>query len=158
LGAQPINGDFAVFAIGINKKSNPRLKGCRYTSGFHPIPGSMLFPTIEFVGFFLLFFFVWEAFGTTARRRQNLLAVASTVFYGAASPVMLLYLAVWSGVLTLAGRSPRRAVALGSVGAGILQLAFWKTFELFPRSDLPAPFSHWAIPLGVSFFTFQGLT
>lgn len=118
----------------------------------------MLFPTIEFVGFFLLFFFVWEAFGTTARRRQNLLAVASTVFYGAASPVMLLYLAVWSGVLTLAGRSPRRAVALGSVGAGILQLAFWKTFELFPRSDLPAPFSHWAIPLGVSFFTFQGLT
>lgn len=118
----------------------------------------MLFPTIEFTGFFLLFFLMWEAVGTTAVRRQNLLAVGSAIFYAAASPVMLAYLVAWTLVVGIAGRSGKLAVMLGSVGAGVLQLVFWKTFELFPRSDLPAAVAHIAIPLGVSFFTFQGLT
>jgi D-alanyl-lipoteichoic acid acyltransferase DltB (MBOAT superfamily) len=118
----------------------------------------MLFPTIQFVGFFLLFILVWEVLGTSATRRQHLIAAASAVFYACASPVMLAYLAVWSVVLTLAGRSEKRGVAIGATAAGVLQLVFWKSFELFPRSDLPTPLSHWAIPLGVSFFTFQGLT
>ena len=118
----------------------------------------MLFPTIEFTGFFLLFFLLWEGFGTTPLRRQNLLAAGSAVFYAAASPFMLAYLVAWTLVLWIAGRNPKRAVALGSVGAGILQLAFWKAFELVPRSELPPYLAHIAIPLGVSFFTFQGLT
>lgn len=125
----------------------------------------MLFPTVTFTIFFLLFLAIWSQCEGSVSTREWLLATGTAIFYGAASLPMLAYLAAWTGVLWVGGRmtrsdgSARGSVLLFSaVALGALQLAFWKGFELISRSDLPGFASHWAAPLGVSFFTFQGLT
>jgi D-alanyl-lipoteichoic acid acyltransferase DltB (MBOAT superfamily) len=123
----------------------------------------MLFPTVTFTLFFFVFLSLWQLCGRTAAARERLLAAGTMIFYGFLSPAMLGYLAAWSLLLWWGGRttgSEKRSKRLAFVTlfAGILQLVFWKTFELFTRSDLPAPLDKWVIPVGVSFFTFQGLT
>lgn len=128
----------------------------------------MLFPTVTFTLFFIVFLALWRLFGGTPTARERLLAAATVVFYGSVSGAMLAYLAAWSALLWWGGKSgsfegvsssgARQRFAFVAAGAGILQLVFWKSFELFNKPDLPAPLNHWAVPLGVSFFTFQGLT
>ena len=117
----------------------------------------MLFPTITFTLFFLVFLLLWQGLGRSALSRENLLTAGGLVFYGALSPVMLAYLAGWAGLLAWAGRRPDRQ---GSVvmGFGLLQLLFWKSFELIPHYQLTGPLAQWAVPAGLSFFTFSGLT
>ncbi len=116
----------------------------------------MLFPTISFVLFFLLVSVLWPLLPDSRQARSGFLAVANALFYAAASVPLLAYLTGWSICLWWAGR--KGSFARLTVGVGVLQLAFWKTFELLPKSQLPEPFAHWVVPLGVSFFTFQGLT
>jgi len=118
--------------------------------------GRMLFPTIGFTLFFLLVLAKWPSLQLCARAR--FLATASGLFCASASPALLCYVACWAGLLTFAGHRKEHAVRVTVVGLALLQLVFWKSFEAVPRGLLPEAVATWAVPLGVSFFTFQGLT
>jgi D-alanyl-lipoteichoic acid acyltransferase DltB (MBOAT superfamily) len=117
----------------------------------------MLFPTIGFTVFFLLVLTLWPMAHTPAARAR-FLALASGLFCAIASPGLLLYVLAWSALLTIAGARRERGAQVALVGLALLQLVFWKAFEAVPRGILPAAVAQWAVPLGVSFFTFQGLT
>ncbi len=118
----------------------------------------MLFPTVSFTLFFLALLAGWKVIPDRAEARTWFIALASLVFYGVASPPLLVYLLAWCALLTWAGRSDNLKLLPWAVAAGIGQLVFWRSFELLPRGNLPESVAHWATPLGVSFFTFQGLT
>jgi len=117
----------------------------------------MLFPTIGFTVFFFVVLALWPHMRTTAAR-TGFLAMASGLFCAIASPALLVYVVLWSGLLALAGRCQKRPFQVTVVSGAILQLVFWKAFETIPRGLLPESIAQWAVPLGVSFFTFQGLT
>lgn len=117
----------------------------------------MLFPTIGFTLFFLLVLSIWPSLRTSCARAR-FLAVASGLFCAIASPVLFCYVASWAALLTFAGKRKEHAVRVAVVGLALLQLLFWKCFETIPRGMLPEALAAWAVPLGVSFFTFQGLT
>jgi len=117
----------------------------------------MLFPTIGFTVFFFVVLAFWPLMRTTAARTL-FLAVASGTFCAVASPALLLYVAAWAGLLTFAGKRREHGARVAVLSLALLQLVFWKAFETLPRGMLPEAVAHWVIPLGVSFFTFQGLT
>ena len=64
----------------------------------------MLFPTITFTLFFIVFLALWRLFGRTPTARERLLAAATVVFYGSVSGTMLAYLAAWSVLLWWGGK------------------------------------------------------
>lgn len=109
----------------------------------------MLFPTIGFTIFFVIFLAIWRQFGSSISAKEWLLGLATVVFYGVMHPLMLAYLAGW--VVLLKFSESKSYFKLG-VGFAILQLIFWKTLEITPHPE------GWITPLGLSFFTFQGLT
>lgn len=117
----------------------------------------MLFPTIGFTVFFFAVLAFWPLMRTTATRTL-FLAAASGIFCAVASPALFLYVATWSALLTFAGYRRERGAQITVLSLALLQLVFWKAFETIPRGMLPESVAHWAVPLGVSFFTFQGLT
>lgn len=111
----------------------------------------MIFPTFEFVVFFIFFIALWS-FSKTENHRIACICFFNIVFYGFYSPVMLGYLAGWAGLLYLFAKYPRKASWL--IVFSIYQIFFWKMID----AKIWSVPSGIGVPLGVSFFTFQGLT
>lgn len=143
----------------------------------------MLFPTISFSLFFLIFICVWYGIQNINKNNLNqefsqsnhkskylLLSIANIVFYSFFNIDLVLYLVAWSFLVYFFGRekfvasSSKYRYLLFGVSFAVLQLAFWKTYEIIPKTlinnyfNLSSETNKWLIPLGISFFTFQGLT
>lgn len=141
----------------------------------------MLFNSWTFLvfllGVFSLYYFIsclrWHSLF-----QVGLLTLASYVFYAWHAPWLVLVLAfstlmnAWA-VITLLTLSPRptrrrtiRGVMFLAVAGNLLILAFFKYACLLVDTFLPAPWHHpWGfdlktipLPIGISFFTFQGIS
>jgi len=101
--------------------------------------------------------------------RNAWLLAASLVFYGAGEPRFVVVLAAsclvnWAaGLLVAPGRRGRRAALWTAVATNLALLFRWKylafavrQLDLLPGVDLPVP--DIALPLGISFFTFQAMS
>lgn len=110
----------------------------------------MLFPTIEFSLFLLFSLSIW-IFIPQNKLRLIALITFNFFFYSFLNPVLILYLIGWTFVIWISGKFLKLRYLI--IGLSILQLIFWKAVD--------AKFIHFSsliTPLGVSFFTFQGLT
>lgn len=141
----------------------------------------MLFPTITFSLFFLFFLCFW--YSTQKKINNNildsenndkykyfLLSIANIIFYAFFNINLVLYLILWSLLVYFFGKERfvqsinRYKYLLLGLTIAILQLVFWKSYEIIPKDwinhylNQSSDTSKWLIPLGVSFFTFQGLT
>ena len=135
----------------------------------------MLFPTMTFGLFFLIVFAgVWSA--RSNEWRKLLLLVASWVFYGAWDwrfvPLLIVSAVAKWGVGALIARSAdarrRKMLLIGGVTLNLATLGFFKYFDFFAqqagsllalagvRQD-PALIQV-ILPIGISFFTFQGIS
>jgi D-alanyl-lipoteichoic acid acyltransferase DltB (MBOAT superfamily) len=138
----------------------------------------MLFPTLSFGLFFLIVFaVVWAANGSN-EWRKILLLVASWVFYGAWDWRFVALLIgsaflnwgsaelIWHNREASAGR--RRAIMIAGVAGNLLILGFFKYYGFFIEQlgDLlhlagyarDLPLMQVVLPVGISFFTFQGMS
>ena len=133
----------------------------------------MLFTEFRFAVFFAITAIgVWALRGNGARKLW--LLAASYVFYAGWDPRFLALLIAstagnfWVGRI-LADRSvSRRAWLAAGVAGNLLVLAAFKYFEFFAASaaegfrlfgvHVPESTLHLVIPLGISFFTFQGIS
>lgn len=136
----------------------------------------MLFHTLDYLVFLPLCVLVYWA--TPRRQRLAVLGLASLFFYASWSlaylPVLLLVMVLsWGGGLLLAARRnqaptrrdiPARVVVLGTVLLPLLFFKYWdwiawNTEWLAQASglDLALPRVNLALPVGISFFTFQAL-
>ena len=135
----------------------------------------MLFPTLTFGLFFLVTFaVVWSA--SSNEWRKLLLLVASWIFYGAWDwrfvPLLIFSaLGNWGIARGLehprfAGR--RKALLLTGVTLNLLVLGFFKFFDFFTQQlagtlsaigcERDIPVLQLILPIGISFFTFQGIS
>jgi alginate O-acetyltransferase complex protein AlgI len=109
----------------------------------------LLFPTVEFIPFFLFSFIVWLSI--QPKHKTTALVLFNTLFYGLYSITMLSYLISWTLLLWICGKQLKWRYLL--IGLSVFSLIFWKAID--------AKFiilNSVSTPLGVSFFTFQGLT
>jgi alginate O-acetyltransferase complex protein AlgI len=131
----------------------------------------MLFTSYSF--FLLLVLTIVLYYLPFFRRAQiPILLLSSLIFYGYTQPELVFLLlisitinAVAGFILEHPGCSSRRAVAVSGVAANLLILIFFKYIGLFVRTLLPETESDWVqklthipLPLGISFFTFQGIS
>ena len=135
----------------------------------------MLFPTLTFGLFFLIVFpAVWAA--RSNEWRKLLLLVASWVFYGAWDwrfvPLLIGSALINWGTAALIARGDdartRKAVLIGGVAANLSVLGFFKYFDFFAEQagslltlfgiGQDAPLMQVILPVGISFFTFQGIS
>jgi D-alanyl-lipoteichoic acid acyltransferase DltB (MBOAT superfamily) len=136
----------------------------------------MLFPTVEFALFFVCVFLASWALRAHQEPRKAVLLAASYFFYGYWDWRFLALLAGSSAFnyaagLLLAGsggdRSKRRIVGV-AVGVNLAVLGMFKYYNFFIDSltDLllafgaqrDMPFLEIILPIGISFFTFQGIS
>lgn len=143
----------------------------------------MQFPTLEFGIFFILIFYIsWELYFYTTFRKVFLL-VASYFFYATLdlkflpliilSPVLNFFFGLWIGVEE--NQKIKKAILAFTVGCNLLLLGVFKYYDFFIEniinflSSLPLnlspellssqlPFLNLILPLGISFFTFQGIS
>ena len=135
----------------------------------------MLFPTFTFGLFFLVVFAaVWTAWSN--EWRKLLLLVASWAFYGAWDwrfvPLLIASAVMNWGAAALIARSedPRRrkALLIAGVAANLLILGFFKYYGFFVEQSgsllalwgfrQDAALMQVILPVGISFFTFQGIS
>lgn len=137
----------------------------------------MLFPTLDFGVFFLVVFAVSWALSAQLDLRKAFLVGASYFFYGywdwrfcflLLGSSLINYLA--GRVIDRPGASPvlRKWVLRGAIVANLGSLGFFKYYEFFIASlnemmwDLglqrELPFLEIILPVGISFFTFQGIS
>ena len=136
----------------------------------------MLFPSVQFGIFFpIVLALSWALMSRPALWKPFIL-VASYVFYAAASPIFCLLLGgvtLWNyGAARLIHRSAseqrRRVLCAVAVTGNLLQLGFFKYYTFFAQSfarvfhdvglGVPLPLINIALPVGVSFFTFQAIS
>lgn len=134
----------------------------------------MLFNTLTFGLFFALLFALWTALARYPRARFVLLILSSLAFYAAWDARYLLLLggvAVFNWALALRLEraeqpSTRRAYMVLAVVGNLGVLGFWKYTDFFLNTLRPAAEAlRWSwpeplllvLPVGISFFTFQGL-
>ena len=135
----------------------------------------LLFPTIQFGIFFLCVFMVAWALKQARRARKWFLIVASYFFYGVwdwrftflllQCSVLNFLLGRWLARCSVASR--KRIVGLG-VGLNLATLGFFKYYGFFLNSlnetlfrfglEGDLPIFEIVLPVGISFFTFQGLS
>ena len=130
----------------------------------------MLFNSVEFVALVFVTFAIYHA-PVFKRLQRPVLVLASFVFYGSSSRELLLLL--WASILLSAvtshlvrSASPRRKVLWASAGvvANLGVLAFFKYGPLIGKTLFPPGGSIGdfligiPLPVGISFFTFQGVT
>ncbi len=143
----------------------------------------MQFPTLEFGIFFILIFYIsWELYFYTSIRKVFLLA-ASYFFYATLdlkflpliilSPVLNFFFGLWIGVED--NPKIKKAILAFTVSCNLLLLGVFKYYDFFVEniinllSTLPLnlspelissqlPFLNLILPLGISFFTFQGIS
>jgi alginate O-acetyltransferase complex protein AlgI len=137
----------------------------------------MIFPTLEFATFFTIVLPLSWALMPWPRFWKPFMIAASYVFYGSADPRFVLLLfgcTVWNQTCALLlARTPRQSRAarwiLAVAIAGDLGLLGWfKYYGFFVGSlaDLasrlglafPIPLLQMALPIGISFFTFQAMS
>ena len=129
----------------------------------------MLFNTIEYWVFFAAVLGVYYAARGVAGR--SVLVAASFVFYAAWHPVLALLLAAsalanWGFGLAVGERDhrARKAVLVAAVAANLSLLVFFKYLNMLAATLaalLGLPADRWVfdilLPVGVSFFTFEGI-
>ncbi len=135
----------------------------------------MLFPTLTFGLFFLIVFFAAWALRSHQRLRTGLLVVASYVFYAFWDWRLTFLLAVSTALNWIAGElvcrltgPARRRVVIAAIAGNLLILGFFKYYDFFLLSLADAlsilgvtpslPFLAIAAPVGLSFFTFHGIS
>jgi alginate O-acetyltransferase complex protein AlgI len=136
----------------------------------------MLFPSVQFAIFFpIVLALSWALMSRPALWKPFIL-VASYVFYAAASPIFCLLLAgvtVWNhGASQLIHRSAseamRRRLCAVAVAGNLLALGVFKYYSFFVQAiarllhgvsiGMPLPLITIALPVGISFFTFQAIS
>lgn len=139
----------------------------------------MLFPTLEFAVFFIFIFYIsWELIFNNSYRKVFLLA-ASYFFYATLdfrflpililSPALNFLFGLWIGVEE--DTRVKKGILIFTVGANLLLLGVFKYFDFFVGNIVEilgmfayAPswqddvFMNLVLPLGISFFTFQGVS
>ncbi|QNA86579.1 MBOAT family protein [Sphingomonas sp. So64.6b] len=140
----------------------------------------MLFPTLTFGLFFLVMFAaVWSL--RSNDWRKLVLLVGSWVFYGAWDwrfvPLLIVSAVInWGAAVLIArsddtgrsGAARRKSLLIGAVAANLLMLGFFKYFGFFAEQagsllalsgikQDPA-LMQVILPIGISFFTFQGIS
>jgi D-alanyl-lipoteichoic acid acyltransferase DltB (MBOAT superfamily) len=136
----------------------------------------MLFPTVQFAIFFPIVLALSWALMSRPALWKPFIVVASYVFYAAASPVFCLLLAgvtVWNyGAARLIHRSPderaRIWICRVAVAGNLLLLGVFKYYSWFAQGvarvlhsvslGMPLPLLTIALPVGISFFTFQAIS
>lgn len=136
----------------------------------------MLFPTPEFAIFFLLIFIAAWALRAHNEPRKALLLMASYFFYGYWDWRFLALLAASSALNYMAGlglagtrsETLRRRIVIVAVALNLAVLGLFKYYNFFIDSltDLTLalgiqrdmPFLEIILPIGISFFTFQGIS
>ncbi|MCY4137192.1 MAG: hypothetical protein OXF56_02865, partial [Rhodobacteraceae bacterium] len=135
----------------------------------------MLFHTATFAAFFVTVFFLNEATKGAARLREIMLVVASFIFYAAWDwrfCFLLLFSAIlnhFAGLALSAHRGRERQVILAlAIAFNLAVLGFFKYFNFFIESfnELLFWIGHYegleflniVLPVGISFFTFQGIS
>ena len=136
----------------------------------------MLFNTLVFWSFFLLVYILYLSLQRSLRAQNILLLLASYIFYGYWN-WKLLSLLLFSTVLDYfcgirihenSSSRKRRFYLILSVAGNLSLLGFFKYFNFFlestqvilERIGLPAPraFLRIALPIGISFYTFQTMS
>ena len=136
----------------------------------------MLFPTLVFALFFLVVFSLSWSLRNHPESRKWLLLAASYFFYGYWDWRFLFLLLFSSlmnyvaGVWIDAARTPQqgRRVLTVAVGLNLAVLGFFKYYNFFSESlttliyavgwQRDLPFLNIILPVGISFFTFQGIS
>lgn len=136
----------------------------------------MIFPTLQFATFFAIVLPVSWALMPRPRLWKPLMILASYVFYGSADAHYVFLLAgctAWNQAFALLIARPRaertRSWLLGSAIAGDLcLLGFFKYYGFFAGNvasftsrlglPVPLPLLQVALPVGISFFTFQAMS
>ena len=136
----------------------------------------MLFPTADFALFFFIVFCASWAAARRAGARKFLLLIASYFFYGYWDWRFMALLAASSTINYVAGSliagsaqaGTRKSVLVVAIALNLAILGFFKYFGFFLGSlgDLLAaaglerdmPFLQIVLPVGISFFTFQGIS
>ena len=126
----------------------------------------MLFNSIAFLGFFAVVFSAYHLlFNKTVLTRNLFLVVAGYFFYGWWD-VRFLILIIFSSVLDFVVAQRLEITVLSTKRKGLLLLSllgnlgilmYFKYSDLFPDSWTRFPTWKWAIPVGISFYTFQSL-
>src|SRR5579859_4753089 len=137
---------------------------------------SMLFPTVQFAIFFPIVLLLSWAVMARARLWKPFIVLASYVFYAAANPEFCLLLAgvtIWNyGAARLVaprrGRTSGRWIVRGAVAGDLLALGVFKYYSFFAQAiarglhdaglGVPFPLLTIALPVGISFFTFQAIS
>ena len=123
----------------------------------------MLFPTIEFLMFFIFSFFIYS-FVKTEKQKIISISIFNLIFYSFLHLTSFtnlfdffynnsttIYLIFWSFLIYWSGKNLN--IKFFIIGFSILQLIYWKSVDAGFISFKPI-----STPLGISFFTFQGLT
>jgi alginate O-acetyltransferase complex protein AlgI len=135
----------------------------------------MLFPTLQFLVFFAVFFTGYWLLARHRLRRIWLL-LGSCLFYASWSPwflLLILFTALVDYAVALAleqirSTGWRRVLLIGSIASNLSLLAAFKYFDFFLESSSwllsltgvtwqPA-LLHWILPLGISFYTFETIS
>ena len=127
----------------------------------------MVFSSAVFLFIFLPVVFLLDRLFRGTKAKNALLLAASLIFYAFGQlgylPLLLLSVALNYGCgLLAAGKRPRLGVWLAVVG-GIGMLAVFKYADFLIGTGnrllgLSLPLTGIALPIGISFFTFQGLS
>lgn len=136
----------------------------------------MLFPTFDFALFFVIVFTASWLLRDQAQSRKLVLLAASYFFYGYWDYRFLLLLAASStinyaagiGLSKLEGNRAKRNVVIVAVALNLGILGFFKYYGFFLDSltdvlvtlgiQRDLPFLEIILPIGISFFTFQGIS
>ncbi len=129
----------------------------------------MAFSSAAFVFVFLPIVFLLHTLIKNQRARNVILIIASLLFYSAGAlahlPLLIAVVLVnyLAGLLFLRGTKHKRAVLAVAVILNIGALAVFKYLDFFTGSlneafGLSIPLAKLALPIGISFFIFQGLS
>jgi alginate O-acetyltransferase complex protein AlgI len=136
----------------------------------------MLFPTIQFAIFFPIVLCLSWALMSRPVLWKPFITIASYVFYAAASPVFCFLLAgitLWNHLAAVTvvhcqTRTQRRWVTGIAVAGNLLTLGVFKYYSFFAQAvarvlesvslGVPFPLLTIALPVGISFFTFQAIS
>jgi alginate O-acetyltransferase complex protein AlgI len=137
----------------------------------------MLFPSVQFAIFFPIVLTLSWALMSRPRYWKPFILFASYVFYACASPVFCLLLGgvtLWnhygSKAIFAAGQGTRRAkwICIAVVTGDLLCLGFFDYYTFFATSlakvlgdfglGMPLPLITVALPVGISFYTFQSIS
>ncbi|SMB96836.1 membrane bound O-acyl transferase MBOAT family protein [Hymenobacter roseosalivarius DSM 11622] len=130
----------------------------------------MLFNSFAFLGLCLITLFLYYL-PLFSRAQVKLLIIASMLFYAYDQPALVVLLLLSAGINTgvsywvlFGNATSKKALATLGVGLNLAILAFFKYSPLFARTFLPSGndigrfLLTIPLPIGISFFTFEGIS